>query len=117
MRHVPMIGSLLFLALATGCASSPTELHTDTSSSAIRAAEEVGAGQVPAAALHLQLAKESLAQAKVLADKGDKDEAASLLLRAEADAELAILLSRVQSERIEAEQAMQRVRELQADNQ
>jgi hypothetical protein len=92
-------------------------LRTESSTSAIRAAEEVGAKGVPRAALHLQLAKEELGRANGLAEKGDKDEAASLLMRAEADAELAILLSQEQGEKTEAAQAMERVRQLQKDNQ
>ena len=39
-----------------------------------------------------------------------------MLKRAEADAELAILLSREQAEKSEATQAMERVRRLQNDN-
>ncbi len=115
MRHVLMFGSLLFVVVAAGCASSPA-LRTESSTSAIRAAEEVGATEVPRASFHLQLARDELARAQELADKGEKDKAASLLLRAEADAELAILLSREQVEKSEAAQAMERVRQLQNDN-
>jgi len=115
MRHVWMIGSLVILVVAAGCASSPA-LRTESSTSAIRAAEEVGANEIPRASLHLQLAKEELDRAKGMADKGKKDEAASQLLRAEADAELAIVLSREQAEKSEAAQAMERVRQLQNDN-
>lgn len=92
MRHALMVGSLLFVAVAAGCSSSPA-LRTESSTSAIRAAEEVGASEVPRASLHLQLAKEELDRARTLSDNGKKDEAASQLLRAEADAELAVLLS------------------------
>ena len=115
MKHIWMLGTLLFVVAAVGCASRPT-LRTESSMSAIRAAEEVGAREVPRAAFHLQLAKEELARAQDLSEKGDKDRAASLLHRAEADAELAILLSREQAEKSEAMQAMERVRRLQNDN-
>jgi hypothetical protein len=115
MKHVLTCGSLFFAVLALGCASS-SELRTESSTSAIRTAEEVGATEVPRAALHLQLAKEEMARAVELAEKGDKDKAGSLLKRAEADAELAILLSREQTEKAEATQAMERVRKFQLDN-
>lgn len=115
MRRILMTGSLLLAAIAMGCASSPP-LQTDSSTSAIRAAEEVGANEVPRAALHLQLAKEELGRAQGLAERGEKDQAASQLLRAEADAELAVLLSREQTEKTAATQAMERVRQLQNDN-
>ena len=107
---------LLVLPLATvGCATTAA-LHTETSSAAIRSAEDLGAANVPQASLHLQLAKEELEAANALNKQGDTDEAKSLLLRAEADAELAVALSRVDTERTEAQAAMARVRQLQAEN-
>jgi hypothetical protein len=115
MRYLFMIGTLLLVAIAVGCASSPP-LRTESSTSAISAAEAVGATEVPRASLHLQLAKEELERAKGMSDKGDKDEAASQLLRAEADAELAVVLSHEQSEKADAEAAMERVRQLKSDN-
>jgi regulator of protease activity HflC (stomatin/prohibitin superfamily) len=115
MRHALTIGSLLFVLVAAGCSSSPP-LVTESSTSAIRAAEAVGATSVPRAALHLQLAKENLDRANVLAEKGEREEATSLLLRAEADAELAILLSTEQEQKSEATLAMERARQLQNDN-
>jgi len=116
MRFRLTYGVLLFAFVAAGCASSNPPLRTESSTSAISAAEAVGAKDVPRAALHLQLAREELDQAKSLADKGDKDRAASMLLRAEADAELAILLSREQTEQAAAAEAMARVHQLQNDN-
>jgi hypothetical protein len=104
------------LALFSGCASAPP-LRTETSTSGIRAAEEAGAAKVPQASLHLQLAKEELELARGLSAKGEKKEAASMLLRAEADAELAIALSHEDSEKLEAQAAVERVRQLRQDNQ
>jgi len=101
--------------LTAGCASAP--LRTEASTSGIRAAEEVGAPKVPKAALHLQLAKEELQHAKALAAKGDDEEAASLLQRAEVDAELAVALSREASEESEARAALERARQLRQDGQ
>jgi hypothetical protein len=115
MTRRVIVGSLLFVVVAAGCASSPA-LRTESSTSAIRAAEAVGASEVPRASFHLQLAREELALAKDLSERGKKDEAASLLLRAEADAELAILVSQEQAEKLDAAQAMERVRQLQSDN-
>ena len=56
-------------------------------------------------------------RARVLAAQGDKEQAASLLTRAEADAELAITLSHEESEKIESAKAIERVRQLRDDNQ
>ncbi len=115
MNHRIGIASLFVFAAIAGCASSPA-LRTESSTSAIRAAEAVGASDVPRASLHLQMAKEELDQAKVLGEKGDKERATSLLTRAEADADLALLLSRQESEKTEATAAMARVVQLQKDN-
>jgi hypothetical protein len=122
MRHVSKIEIMVFTvavvatAIVAGCANAPAPLRTEASTSGIRAAEEVGAAKVPQASLHLQLAKEELALAKSLFAKGDKEEAASMLLRAEADAELAIALSRKDAEKSEARAAAERVRQLRQDN-
>jgi pyridoxal biosynthesis lyase PdxS len=120
MRHVFKIGIMVFAvatAIVAGCANTPAPLRTETSTSGIRAAEEAGAAKVPQASLHLQLAKEELALAKALSAKGEKKEAASMLLRAEADAELAVVLSRGDAEKSEARAAVERVRQLRQDNQ
>jgi hypothetical protein len=113
-RHF-VLGSLLVAAVVAGCSGNPA-LQTESSSSAIRAAEAVGADTSPRAAFHLQLAREELDQAEALSEKGKADEATSLLLRAEADAELAILLSQEQDEKAQAAQALERVRQLQTTN-
>ena len=121
MRQASKIGIMIFAvavvatAIAVGCAATPP-LRTEASTSGIRAAEEVGAAKVPQASLHLQLAKEELELAKGLAAKDEKEKAASMLLRAEADAELAVALSRGDAEKAEARDAIERVRKLRQDN-
>ncbi len=99
---------------ALGCASAP--LRTEASTSGIRAAEEVGAAGVPQASLYLQLAREGLERAQKLAKDGESDRAASMLGRAEADAELAVALSREDSEKRDSLAAVERVRQLRLDN-
>lgn len=113
-RIMILAGAILATASTMGCATAP--LRTETSTSGIRAAEEVGAHQVPQAALHLQLAKEELQKAKNLEANGEHDMAKSMLMRSEADAELAVLLSREDSERAEAQAAIESVHELRQDN-
>ena len=121
MRHVSKIGIMMFAVavmatgIIAGCANAP--LRTEASTSGIRAAEEAGAAKVPQASLHLQLAREELELAKGLAAKGEKEKAASMLLRAEADAELAVVLSHGDAEKSEALAAVERVRQLRKDNQ
>jgi hypothetical protein len=85
--------SLALLGLA-GCASVPIPPYQlERSEASIRGAEEVGALGVPAARLHLQLAKDETETAKKMATKGD-DRAVLVMARAESDAELALGLAR-----------------------
>ena len=63
------------------------------SDASVCGAEELGAGGVPAARLHLQLAKDQTETAKQIAAKGDH-RAVLVLARADSDAELALGLAR-----------------------
>lgn len=82
-------------ALGFGCAGGtlPTEQLASAEAS-VRAAQELGAQNVPRAELHLRLAKEQVDRAHKLADDGDEDRAKMQLERARADAELAVALAR-----------------------
>jgi hypothetical protein len=119
MRHGNMAivaGSVLLAVVIAGCGSGPA-VNREASTSAIRAAEEVGASNVPTASLYLQLAKEEEENAKGLAAKGQKEQAESMLLRSQADGELAVALSRGDADKTEATQAIERVQKLRQDNQ
>ena len=85
----------VFAALGlAGCATAPIPAYAlDRSEASIRGAEEVGAAGVPAAALHLQLAKDETETAKKMATAGD-ERAMLVMARAESDAELALGLAR-----------------------
>ena len=116
IRIMVLAAAVGTIAIVAGCASDRQPLRTEASTSGIRAAEEVGAAKVPQASLHLQLAKEELELARGLAAKKEEKKAASMLLRAEADAELALALSRGDAEKSEAQEAVERVRQLRQDN-
>jgi hypothetical protein len=104
---------LWFCALAaTACAKQ--ELTTESTTAAQRAAEAAGADQVPQAALALQLSQENLERAKELYEDGEEEEAKSMLMRAEADAELAALLAQAEDEKAMATAAMEEVRKVQS---
>ncbi|MEO8800250.1 MAG: DUF4398 domain-containing protein [Polyangiaceae bacterium] len=95
------------LVLCVGCGSSypsPTARMAD-SESAVRAAQEVGGQSQPQAALHLKLAQEQIDQAKQLMNDGDNQRADFVLMRADADAELAVSLARQETARQQAKQA------------
>jgi hypothetical protein len=107
------IGWGIFLSLigAGACASAPPPYERVASSeSAIRGASEVGAEQIPQAALHLKLAQEQVQKAKALIKDGDNNAAAFVLLRAQVDAELALALARESKTQAEARQAIEKAR-------
>jgi hypothetical protein len=85
--------TLLALALG-GCAALllPAD-RVARSEASIRTAEELGAAKVPAAQLHLTMAKDQTAEARRLASAGDK-RAPVMLWRAQADGELSLNLTR-----------------------
>jgi hypothetical protein len=94
--------------LALGCASSyplPTQQMADVQS-ANRSATELGAQKNPRAELHLKLAEEQLDFAKKAVADGENERATSLLMRAKADAELAVALTREDNANTQAENAV-----------
>lgn len=108
-----LVRTTLFLVplVAVGCAKE-NKLETTAVNSAVNTAAAVGALDLPQASLHLQLAKEQIAAAEKLNADGNEDEAKSMLARAAADAELALLLSNEQAEKDEAAASMKRVTDL-----
>ena len=115
-RIFMLTGFILITLLIAGCGSSEEVINKEESTSAIRAAQEVGATDIPSASLYLQLAKEGLAEAEALAKDGEKEQAESMLLRAQADAELAIILSHSDAAKTEANEALERVKKLRLTN-
>jgi hypothetical protein len=119
MKHIKIaiiVGSLLTGLFIAGCGSDSVVVDEESSTSSIRAAEEVGAGDISNASLYLQLAKEELVKAQTFAENGDKEEAESMLLRASADGELAVALSRSDIDKKEAADAIERVKQLRQEH-
>ena len=87
--------TVLLATWVVGCASSslPPAKVADTQSS-ISAATAVGADQNPQAALHLKMARDQLSQARALIEDGKNSEAQLVLERANADAEVALMITR-----------------------
>lgn len=101
-------------ALGVGC--SAATLPADRVAApreSIRAAEELGADKVPRASLHLKLARDQISVADALLRDGDEARASWVLLRAEADAELAVAYAKEDTTRTEAREAQAKIRELQ----
>jgi hypothetical protein len=105
---------VLVAAVACGSAAMPTAKMTDAKSE-IKAAEAVGAAQVPKAALHLKLARDEVARAEALLKQGDEEEAALMLDRARIDAELSLTLARGSQARAEATEATKQIEALSRD--
>jgi hypothetical protein len=80
---------------AFGCASVPRPNdELAQSESAMRSAQELGAGSIPQAALELKLAQDELQKAREQMKDEDNEVARQNLLRSRADAELALALTR-----------------------
>lgn len=119
MRRAPATGaSLAALVLGggvlVGCAGTnpPAREITDTEA-AIRAADEVGAEQIPSASLHLKLARDQLNEARLYIEEGEHEDARVILARAQVDAELAIAEAHSAEAREEANQVQERLNALQ----
>lgn len=107
---------LVSLAALAGAACATAQIspqRLESNQASIRAAQEVGAEGVPAARLHLQLAKDQTESAKKLAAEGD-ERAEMMLARAQADAELALGLARERSTRNAAVKAAVELKALKA---
>lgn len=98
------IAASLCWAACGGSIPPPTQRLADAEA-AERSAGELGAANEPAAKLSLQLAQEQISQAKLAMADGDNQQADRLLIRAKADAELAVAQSRetgAKAEHVEA---------------
>jgi hypothetical protein len=103
---------LLMIGGLGACATVGPPQNTEAPAAAIRSAEEVGAERVPQAALRLQLAKEQLERARTMTAAENRPLAARLLLRSQADAELALALARSDAARAGAEKAKEKARNI-----
>ncbi len=101
-------------AALLACASVPKPTdQVAQSEGAMRSARELGAEQVPPAALELQLAKEELGKADQLMKDDKNEEATQWANRARADAELAIALTRQHQANADARSAEEQLRAVQ----
>ncbi|HLV67266.1 MAG TPA: DUF4398 domain-containing protein [Polyangiaceae bacterium] len=113
------LGRLLFItailgfSTLTACGGGAIPRDQMTMAQAtVKGAEVGGAPQEPKAALHLKLAKEQIAKANSLIAKGDNDEAARVIARAQADADLALALARQANARRETQEAREQIEQI-----
>jgi len=104
-------GALALAVPACGSYPPPTE-RMASSEAAIRGAQEVGASGVPAAALSVKLAQEEVQKAKQLMQDGENRRAELVLMRAQADAELALAQAREAQAKNDAAQALEQVKSM-----
>lgn len=102
--YTGLVAGIGLAAVACAGAPQPTE-RLATAQAAVRAAQEVGAKDVPQAQLHAQLAEEQVQQANKLIQDGENERADMVLRRALADAELAVALAREAESQRQAEAA------------
>jgi hypothetical protein len=107
--------ALLVCAFGCGKSALPPAKVVDTQSS-ISAAAAVGAEKNPQGALHLKMARDQLQQAQALSADGKEEEARLVIERAQADADLALMLTREEAARGEARKAEQDVQNLSKPN-
>ena len=86
------VGVIAASGAACGGAAVPQETLT-AAQAAAKGAEVGGANENPKAQLHLKLAHEQIEKAKKLIADGDNEEAARVVDRAQADADLALALA------------------------
>ncbi|HEX4512047.1 MAG TPA: DUF4398 domain-containing protein [Polyangiaceae bacterium] len=105
-----IIFSLAAGALVVGCASYPMPVERlAQAEAAARSARETGANNVPQGQLHLRLAQEEIAHAQALIADDRNERAAYVLVRARADAELALAEAREAQARGDAQKALDQI--------
>lgn len=112
------IAALSAAALGAACAAAapvPTD-KLAASEASYRGAQEAGADSAPQSKLALKLAQDEIEQAKQLIALKRNVEAARVLDRARADAELAVGLAREAKAEQEAQQALDQVKVMQSAN-
>jgi hypothetical protein len=106
-----LLGFTVVLTVACGGPPVPQDQLT-ASQAAISAAEVGGVQGDPQAALLVKKAKDQVVEAKKLIEDGNNHRAEMVLLRAEADAQLALAIGQELATRNEAETAEKQVQEL-----
>ena len=111
LRTVGLAAMAALGAVGCGGAGLPPASVASLASAqgAVRAAEEVGAEEVPRAALHLKYAKDQIADAERLLEEEENEDAQVVLTMAEADAEVALELAKQTAAEEEAAQAEARL--------
>lgn len=110
MRKICLV---IAASLAAGCVTTAEIPRRESEPQMlIAAAQERGAATNPEAQLHLELASDRVDEAQRLARQGQEDKAELLLLRAEADAEYALSMLRLDEAQTQANRIQAKIDEL-----
>ena len=107
--------AILLAAVCAGCGATapPPTARVASTEAAIRGARELGAQSVPTASLHLRLSEEQAKKANEAMASEENARADILLQRAQADAELAIALTREVTAKAERKSSTERLQQAQ----
>lgn len=89
----PVLAALLVACAGPQTTSPDLTRQLAASEASIQTARTLGAERQPQAALYLKLAREAVATADQLADRGQLEDARRALVRAQVDADLALALA------------------------
>ena len=106
-----LLGAGLLTVAGCGGSAAPTAARTNATAS-VRTAQEVGAQRNPEASYYLELANQQMATAEREIHAGRMARAENLLIRANADAELAIALTRSAEVSTQAQRTMQHIQDM-----
>jgi len=109
------IGLLLLVSACGAGYAVPTQRMADAQA-AQRSAKELGADKIPEAQLHLKLAEEQIAKADASIKESDNRRADYILVRAKADAELALAIAKEKKSMSEAQMAAQQAASQKTNN-
>ena len=104
--HKSILSFVVVAPFLWACGASfpvPTQRMADAQSAE---RSELGANNEPEAQLSLRLAQDQIAMAKTAINDGDNQRADSLLIRAKADAELAVVKARDKGAKIDVQKAV-----------
>ena len=114
MKLPLLLGASVLAVMVAACGGSipPPNERLTSAEAAARGARELGADRDPRAALHLKYARDQIDHAKTLMASGDNVNADRVLQRANADAELSVMLAKEVSAKADADKAQDRVKSL-----
>lgn len=107
MQKIILPIAILTMVVSCGASIPPPTQRMADAQSAERSARELGASEEPSAQLSLKLAQEQIEKAQKAMSDEKNEQADSLLIRAKADAELAIVQARQKEAKLEWQKALE----------